>query len=294
MGKKLTYQEVKKRFEDEGCELLDEYYCNSQSKVKYVCNCGNESIIRPHSFFNGHRCQKCGSQKAGKKVKNTFKYVKQYFENCSCKLLETTYIDNKTRMKFICSCGNKSKISFNNLTNGQRCMKCRGREKHTFEYVVQYFKKASCKLLETKYLNNKTKMKFVCNCGNKSEINFRSFRQGTRCKKCNKKNNSNYNPNLTDKDREDRRKSLGYKQWVKDVYKKDNYTCQKCFKIGYKLNAHHIEGFAENKELRKDIDNGITFCKDCHDIFHSIYGRKNITKKQLDDFKSKQGTKKVG
>lgn len=51
----------------------------------------------------------------------------------------------------------------------------------------------------------------------------------------------------------------------------DNYTCQKCFKKGCEINAHHIKNFSNNEELRLNIDNGITFCRECHYKFHSEY-----------------------
>ena len=48
-----------------------------------------------------------------------------------------------------------------------------------------------------------------------------------------------------------------------------------------KLNVHHIEGYAENKHLRIDVSNGITFCQKCHNVFHRIYGKKNNNRSQL-------------
>jgi hypothetical protein len=65
------------------------------------------------------------------------------------------------------------------------------------------------------------------------------------------------------------RKSLEYKQWIKSVFKRDNYTCQKCFNIGNKLQTHHIKSFSTNPELRFIVDNGITLCKKCHLKIHS-------------------------
>ena len=50
------------------------------------------------------------------------------------------------------------------------------------------------------------------------------------------------------------------------------------------MNAHHIENYATNEELRLDTKNGITFCKNCHKEFHSKYGYRNNNQQQLDEF----------
>jgi len=67
------------------------------------------------------------------------------------------------------------------------------------------------------------------------------------------------------------RRTVEYKQWRAAVFKRDNYTCQDCGDKFYKgcgrqieLHPHHIKPFAAYPDLRYDIDNGITLCKDCH------------------------------
>ena len=80
------------------------------------------------------------------------------------------------------------------------------------------------------------------------------------------------------------RNSLDFIIWRERVFKRNNWTCQKCFKRGVELNAHHIQNFAQYPELRFEISNGITLCKKCHKEFHYIYNRKNNTKKQLEFF----------
>jgi len=80
------------------------------------------------------------------------------------------------------------------------------------------------------------------------------------------------------------RHSLEYKLWRKSVWVRDNFTCQKCEQNGGYLVAHHINNFADFPELRMNIDNGITFCKECHLKFHNKYGRKNNTKEQMIEF----------
>lgn len=85
------------------------------------------------------------------------------------------------------------------------------------------------------------------------------------------------------------RNNTYYKEWIKKVFQRDNYTCQCCGKRGGNLNAHHLYNFAEYENLRYEIDNGITLCPQCHLVnypnsFHSIYGERNNTPEQLYEY----------
>lgn len=64
------------------------------------------------------------------------------------------------------------------------------------------------------------------------------------------------------------RNQYPYKKWRWDVFKRDNFTCQICFKRGGRLHAHHIKHWAEYPELRFELDNGLTLCVDCHSNLH--------------------------
>jgi transposase len=75
-----------------------------------------------------------------------------------------------------------------------------------------------------------------------------------------------------------------YRLWVEAVFKRDNYTCQKCGKKGGKLEAHHIFNWADYPELRYAIDNGITLCQKCHEEFHKQFGKRKNTRAQLEAF----------
>ena len=95
----------------------------------------------------------------------------------------------------------------------------------------------------------------------------------------------NWNPNLTDEYREINRKYPEYYRWREFIFKRDNYTCQICGdNKGGNLNAHHLEGYSNNPDLRTTLENGITLCETCHGNFHHCYGYGNNTKEQFIEF----------
>jgi len=65
-----------------------------------------------------------------------------------------------------------------------------------------------------------------------------------------------------------------YKKWRTEVYKRDNFQCQwpMCSSKN-KLNAHHIQRWADHPGLRYHVGNGITLCKTHHKM---ITGLENI------------------
>jgi len=67
--------------------------------------------------------------------------------------------------------------------------------------------------------------------------------------------------------------SIEYKRWRREVFKRDNYTCQQCGDKGY-VQPHHILHFSKHKEQRFDINNGVTLCTCCHKLMHSKETRK--------------------
>jgi len=60
------------------------------------------------------------------------------------------------------------------------------------------------------------------------------------------------------------------------VFERDNYTCQKCGKTvdEIQIHCHHIDSVSQNPIESADIDNCITFCKDCHKWVHRQDGCK--------------------
>ena len=77
------------------------------------------------------------------------------------------------------------------------------------------------------------------------------------------------------------RKSAEYKAWRKNVFTRDNYTCQICGVRGGELHADHVVPFAVDPSKRFDVENGRTLCAKCHRETDT-YGHKinNLAKKQ--------------
>jgi 5-methylcytosine-specific restriction endonuclease McrA len=74
-----------------------------------------------------------------------------------------------------------------------------------------------------------------------------------------------------------RYKSEKYKNWRLQVFKRDNFTCQRCSQKGSYLNAHHVKPWGLYPSHRYNIDNGITLCYRCHTYVHKTLDREYIT-----------------
>jgi len=222
------------------------------------------------------------------------KYVKKFFEERDCEFLDTEYINSRFPHNYKCQCGNISKIRFRCFRDGTRCKKCgrkKGADSHRnkLEYVKKYFKDRGCEYLDTNFLDSKHLHNYKCICGRKDKICFSNFKENKRCKKCgiikvSGKNAHQWNPNLTDEDRQDVRKYPEYKQWRTSVFTRDNFTCHICNTKGGYINAHHLHNYSSNKELRTDVNNGKTLCKKCHKTYHGFFTNRNNTQEQYDKF----------
>lgn len=70
------------------------------------------------------------------------------------------------------------------------------------------------------------------------------------------------------------------KAWKLSVHKKDN--CE-CFVCGCKddLNAHHIYQWADNRDIRFLVENGITLCREHHVQVHKMYKSGTLSSEEL-------------
>ena len=304
--KKLTYQEVKEFIEGKegnGCKLLSTEYVNNRTILQIRCACGEVFEKNFNNFKDGNQrqCNKCSTELFKAKQRKDYQEVKEFIEGeegNGCKLLSTEYKSCKDKLQIRCACGEVFERCFDKFKNANQrvCFKCSAKLQHdkqklTYQEIKEFVESCGCELLSTEYVNNRTKLQIRCACGEVFETSFSDFKGKNKqhCDKCglllrSGENHPNYNPNLTDEDRANRRLLTENKDWRNKVYTRDNYTCQCCGQKGGKLNAHHLNGHNWNEKYRTSKLNGITLCKKCHNEFHSIYGYGNNTIIQFRDF----------
>lgn len=147
----------------------------------------------------------------------------------------------------------------------------------------------------TKLNNDGTYWFCKCSCGKIVSYLGTHLKNGS-CTTCGDRkihrsgdNNSNWKGGVTPKLLSDRT-SKEYENWRNDVYSRNWFTCQCCGKSkDIEKNAHHINNFSENEELKYDLNNSILLCAECHHIkykgsFHNIYGTKNNNGQQLEEY----------
>lgn len=233
--------------------------------------------------------------------RNTIEQVKDmlYALNPDIVITDDTYVNNTIPLN--CKCLSRNHVfkkRWDNLQTFPYCAECRDMEK--FEIIknnhIEFIKNISPTIQINDIFKEGEHLKANCTClicRNIWNPHIANLRKGKGCPVCYIKNKNSgenhykYNPNLTTEEREKGRLTIGgdkLHQWRNDVYTRDDYTCVKCNERGGKLNAHHLNGWHWDKENRFNVDNGATLCADCHDDFHYIYGRRDNTKEQFEEF----------
>lgn len=135
-GKRVRHstESIKRDFLKYGAEPLFEEYKNIREELGYRCFCGNISFTTCEQFYMHIRkypryklmCQSCTCKEAlNNKRDNFFEHtIKPYFLERGVRLLSETYENNHTPLRFICSCGKESLVTWISLKNNN-CLKCK-------------------------------------------------------------------------------------------------------------------------------------------------------------------------
>lgn len=77
------------------------------------------------------------------------------------------------------------------------------------------------------------------------------------------------------------RSSAKIKKWRRDVFHRDDYTCQICGVRGCELQADHIKPFSLFPKERFELSNGRTLCVPCHKQTPTYLGKIKTYEKKL-------------
>lgn len=265
----------------------------SDKKIHVRCPVCNKTrwMYAKIYFISGNTiCHKCGLKQRRKTLKKGNEYNrwtvldigKQVgFSKCQCECGTIKEVDNgslKQGLSKSCGC-----LNIEQLQNRRKYLKIGA--PYGKLIIKEHSKKAGYSICECdcgkicNVRNSGLKRDIInsCGCFKKGNLKNHKILKG--------KDHPNWKGGISNK-RERAMQTKVYKTWRIAIYERDNYTCQKCKQVGYKLNVHHIESYAEHENKRCEIDNGITFCYKCHLKFHKKYGRKNINRKQLYEFLS--------
>lgn len=239
-------------------DLADNSFANVNVKCDY---CFKNYIVKWHhrirTVTNGSikkdACTKCKHFKAKESVflkygVNSVMNVPEFKDKLKNTFLEIYGVDNPYKSEFI-----KEKIAKTNLK----------------KYGVISFTKTEEYLIKSK---NTSMLRYGCSNYSKT-LEFKERNGG--------ENSVLWKGGIND-ERWDRLQPV-YKTWRNSVFSRDNFICKKC-NLHKTLNAHHICNWKDNIEFRYVLDNGISLCVDCHNKFHSIYGKKNNNLEQILEF----------
>ena len=184
--KKLPYKDIKYRIESvDGYKLLSTEYTGALSKLKFMCPEGHIFWMTWNNFQRGQRCAECYRLSLCLDIN----YIKEQTSILALgyKLISTKYINNNVKMKFICNKDHTFKMRQAHFQQGRRCPECYRLSqclgiKDLQEQITIIA--SSYKLLSTKYVNNNTKMEFMCDKGHTFWMRWGDFQFGQRCPEC--------------------------------------------------------------------------------------------------------------
>jgi hypothetical protein len=209
--KKLNYEIAKEEFEKRGYVLLSESYVDNRSKLKFKCpkHPDKELWTCLNRLKNGHGCKYCYYDKHAESNRTSFEEVKKAFEDRGYTLVSNIYVDNKTKLQYICPKHPDKElwIAYGSLKRGHGCKYCYYdksktinsvkkdkyfKPKTTIEDVRLAFAKCGYELLSEEYIARDALLKFRCNKhpGEDLYAKYTSIKAGTGCKYCISENRS--------------------------------------------------------------------------------------------------------
>lgn len=119
MGR-LPEDQIKKEVESIGYKFISSEYKERYNVVTCRCKCGNTRTCKLVNLRHNSKCRKCFHIEFSFDIE----FVKNYFYENGCELLEKEYKNARKKLKYKCCCGKVSEICFFSFKSGNRCREC--------------------------------------------------------------------------------------------------------------------------------------------------------------------------
>ena len=181
-NKKYTIDFIKQKFSEEDYTIVSNEYENGYIRLEYLCPKNHRNSMSWNNFRSGRRCPECQGIR-----RIDIGLIRKEFENSRYVLLSEEYIDNQTKLEYLCDKGHFNTMSWGNFNLGKRCPDCANNKVLTIEYVRSKFEEKGCTLLSTEYINSKSKLDYMCSAGHIGSATWDSFYTAEKdCPRCSK------------------------------------------------------------------------------------------------------------
>lgn len=322
MSKRLTIEYIKEELKsiNPNIKIISDTYRNNREKLKCVCLLdGYEFEMNWNKLKAGRGCWKCGGS-----IKLTIDEIKLKLLsiNPNIEILSNQYKNNNEKLK--CRClidGYEWNASWSTIGRGHGCLCCAtNRSKFDIGLIKNELLliNPSIEIIDNNYTSSRDKLK--CRClldGNIFYMSWNSIQSGHGCKECATKAKSGSNSVFWSGGMTEIKLYLrdSIRQWKKDSMSECNYKCvisDSDFNV-----IHHIHNFkeifdevflntgipkyqtvkeytekeltalrVENNRLHYKYGLGVCLSGEIHNEFHKIYGVKNNTLEQFNEFKN--------
>lgn len=275
--KKQTYKSNHAKYHKDSCKKC----IPVKQRDRRIFECGVDNILAHHDA-------------TGRNISSVFTPISgqmayDLFNNYDITILFNSddYIKSTTPLPFICNVHPEEGVQYKTWLQVKRkkgipiCRACvlqsvKEKYKFSYDFVKDEFDKKGYVLLSDNYEKITDELKFICNKHQYlgvQKTRFISIRYSLfSCPECLREHRTK-----EDFYRDERTAAMNkseYKKWRISVLERDNFTCQRCGEKETQLNVHHLYSFRDYKLFRLEVWNGITLCLSCHNLFHSIYGKK--------------------
>jgi hypothetical protein len=118
--------------------------------------------------------------------KHTIEFIREKFGEDEYECLSEEYINAKSKLNYICPKGHVGTITWDNWNHGKRCPICSGSKKLTIGFVKLEFEKEGWICTSNAYINNFTRLNYICPNGHVGTITWDNWMHRRSCPRCNK------------------------------------------------------------------------------------------------------------